>query len=518
MKLTKAGKPDKRYGPRDEATKQKISKTLKKTLSAPTPEQEAELALQNAEKILLSAARDDFHRVQLITNDLLDIQRRLPTAITKTTIKNSYNDTEQGKLDMYSDLADEVSSEAQIAHLLRDRQIMVAGKDMFVEAYRKEETAEAAAKFAEARLQEIPRFKNMLIWLLRAIFSGLSVAEIVYEYVPEKNFYKIKKLNPVSLKKLQYNSDLELCFSSYAGQDLSGKKLSDFPGKFLVHSNSLNNIYPIKDGLMKSAIWLWFMKQHGWVYYSAGLEKTAYPIIYATVPITAQKEHMQALGNALDGLHATGTGVLKGASTLSSINNAGAQAGNQGYQNFIAQIDDQLTRLFTGGNLNSQIGSDGSRAAAEVHAQNKFSISVFDGEALADTLRMQLVKPLLQRNVHLFGGQMPSLPKIWFDLEEYKEIDDMILGLELVTRNQMLEQYGLPKLKGDEGDQFIKTKVDSKSLLEVLAYIQEGKISRESGIQVLMKVFSMDQFEAQKLVGTNEMNNTNLNGDTNEIS
>lgn len=151
-------------------------------------------------------------------------------------------------------------------------------------------------------------------------------------------------------------------------------------------------------------------------------------------------------------------GIMKGDTQINTLNGSQASAGNLGFSDALKFWDEQIGILINGGNLLNKVGSQGSRAAAEVHERRAADVSLFDGEALAETIRVQIIKPLLEENLHLFGGVMPPLPKVWFSLQDYKEIDELALKTGEVTRNQFRKLYkDLPQIEGPEGDELITT-------------------------------------------------------------
>lgn len=432
--------PTKKTRTHSEETKQKISQTRK------LQEEIKRLALAETEKELTS--------IMMVTHRLEDIQRRLSRNLSAANLSNMLKAPEQGRLREYSELGDRILEDGHIRSLIDTRAEVVAGKDIFIEPADKSEQAEKAAAFIRSAFDKIPMLRDKWKALLDAVYRGISVLELIWQYDPKTGTLFIADMNPIPISKLQYNSSIEL---EFADGEFIGKTLCSFGrGKFVIHSANSTHPFPIRKSLLPVLAWLWYFKGNGWVYYSAGLEKTAYPMIYATVPSNADPDAMESVAENLQNLLATSVAVLKGDSEINTVNNAGASVGNIGYDIYIKTINSEITKLIAGGNLVSDIGSQGSRAAAEVHERRAMDKSIADGEALAETIRAQIILPLIEENLHLFDGIMPPLPKVWFDLREYRKIDELIVKAGLVTKNQLLAEYGLPLLPSDQGgDDFV---------------------------------------------------------------
>ncbi|MEQ9087108.1 MAG: DUF935 family protein, partial [Pontimonas sp.] len=443
-----------RNAPHTEATKRKISETRKK--------QEAVKKAALSQKLAKVPIKDAISQVTR-----RDGRGGRYRNITLSRVNSALVSTDSGRLKDWIEFTETMlADDPHLLGLVNVRKNMVAGSELYVEPDSDDELAKAAADFVRQSLDAIPRFRKALKALLDGPFSGIGLNEIMWTQVGQNTL--IEALKPLSPKKFKFNEDLELCVDDPENQEHNGKKLSDFRSKFVTHlPGVLTPYYPNKDGLLRAVSWYWAFKKQGIGYWLSGAERFAFPAIVATVPENTAETIVTGLRQMLAQLSTDQGIVLQEGVNLDTLNQGTVSGGDAVWHNLEKYFDAQMTKLISGGTLNTDQGDKGSHSLGEVHERTRLDIAIDDAEALAETLKSDLVIPLLQLNTHRFGGVMPPIPRLWFDIREYKPIEQWHVGLGVIKNNQVLEELGLPRMPKDKGGEDIAAFISQEGTQQV---------------------------------------------------
>lgn len=371
------------------------------------------------------------------------------------TVRGILDSTYDGRLDRWMELCDEIiASDPHIAGLVETRTMAVAGADWYIEPYDESSEAKKAAEDLRSRFEALQNQAKVFEGLLWGIFAGVSFAEVDWT-VTEDGETVFTRIVPKHGKKFLYDSDFEPCIYDVDSPHHE-KKLASFGPKFLVHTpGKLNRYYPTRAGLLRSLALFWLFKKEGVTCWLKGAAKYAYPSIYALFPEDTDEEVVEALVQSLRRFSSDSVAVFESGIEINTLDQSSVSGGDSVWSNLVKLFDSQATKLITGGTLTVDAGSKGSYALGEVHERTRTDISIADAEALAETFRNQLFRPYFQLNKHRYGGKIPPLPRLWFDIREYPQIQPWHTELGIITKNQVLESLGLPRIPGPAGNEIV---------------------------------------------------------------
>jgi hypothetical protein len=258
------------------------------------------------------------------------------------------------------------------------------------------------------------------------------------------------------LKKFAFDEELNIVVDDPTIPEINGKRLCDFPSKFIVHAPAVLSNYPNVDGLLRAAVWPYFFKKRGIGYWASGCERFAFPLLYAVVSNNADAAQLNAIKQGIESLKNEGGTAVKDNVKIETISN-GAAGGDQVWRMFVNYWDAALAILIVGATLNVDTVSQGgaARALGEVHERVRNDLALADAEKLARTLERDLAQAILDMNAHHFDFA-PICPQLFFDgVEEYPLIQQWHVEKGIIRLNQLLSAVSLPRLPRQIGDIFI---------------------------------------------------------------
>lgn len=396
------------------------------------------------------------------------------TNLTPSMIRGVLDSTRSGYLNTWSDFCDYIlEMDPHVKGLVNIRTHSISGKKIIIAPSDNTDEAKLAASFIRDNLNKIPDFDKLIRQLLMAIFKGASCSEIIYKRNEELNCFEIEEIVPVSLRRMKIrlnpidkDGDNVITpvttgygkwiysYWNYGDNNYGeGLDIQDlYPGKFIIHSPGDEEI-PHYRGLFRSLAFSWFFKQAGTAFWASGAEKYAFPVTYGKVPRATPENTRINLVQNLNNLANDAAAVFDEDVVIDTIN-PGASGGDSVWKQFLGYLNAEMTKLILGGTLSVEAASTGAnRALGEVHERVREDLMLADANALSETLKYQLIKPLIEYNLHLFGGKMPPLPLISFDVvtRDYEPIAQMQIDVGAVTINEIREACGLPAWSKEQG-------------------------------------------------------------------
>ncbi len=188
------------------------------------------------------------------------------------------------------------------------------------------------------------------------------------------------------------------------------------PGKFVVHTPRVMGAYPTREGVGRVCVWYSTFKRVGVREYVAFIAWAARGLRIGT---------FKRGDDDSNGASTTDEAQLRSALAIMSAQSAitvpdtcevdikTVQGEGRPQAEFIANCNSEMSKAILGSTLGSEVGSTGgNRALGEVHERNEQTIAKQDAAQLADTLRLQLIAPMVRRT---FGPNAP-VPHLVFDV------------------------------------------------------------------------------------------------------
>jgi len=390
-----------------------------------------------------------------------DVFRQQFLNLSAGLVRSILNSTETGDLlDWYEFVEVMTEEDPHLRGLVTKRKGAISAKELkIIPTDGSDPGAVAAAELVRKAIEDIPDLDRSLRQLLDGIFTGMGALETVWirkSLGDMANIWAPQTLEQVPGKRFrigEWEGRWTYYLHDYGRFGLDeGNPSFKSRDKFVIHSPG-DEDFPHFRGLLRALAFTYFFKKLATTYWLGGAEKHSFPSIYALVPNQTPDNIRAALVGHLDSLTSDSAAVLNSDVEIKTIGSS-AGGGDQVWKSLMAYLDTLMTKLILGGTLavEAAAGPGGNRALGEVHERSAQEIVDGDARALAETIRFQLVKPILQKNLHLFGGVMPPLPKVSFDVStrDPVPIAQIHVQAQAVTINEIRKEAGLPPVEWGE--------------------------------------------------------------------
>lgn len=284
------------------------------------------------------------------------------------------------------------------------------------------ETAESkrAAELCRETLGRIESLRDTLDHLARAIGFGVAVAELVWERS------RLVDLVPVPWSRLlaSPNEPWRLCVRTHESPT-HGVPLDTQPNKWLIHQPRPALGRNFDGGLMRSSLLL-FLAQNlsfkDWLVYSqiAGM-----PIRIGRFEPGATEAERKELFKMLSSVATDAVAVISRNVDIQMLETG--RAGERAYRTLQDYCNTEVTILWLGQHLTTDIRNSGSRAAAEIHDRVREDLLVDDIADESQTIR----RDLLARIVEAAMGPATPVPR--FRRSLIQAVDTRVLAETLAV-------------------------------------------------------------------------------------
>jgi len=248
-----------------------------------------------------------------------------------------------------------------------------------------------AAQLCEEQLRRLD-VNSLVLGLTDATLMGFSVGEAVWER--DGGAIVAKKVPCHDQRRFVFGADAEprlLTWSNMAwGEELP-------PRKFIVHRFERLSSDPYGWGLGRILFWHVLFKREGVAFWMKALERFATPLPVAKYPIGSLPDQQQNLLDAIAGALVEGALVVPAGTDVSFA--TAAVSGTLTHESWCRYWDEQTAETVVGQTLSTNIGSVGSKAAADSHKATEDELIDGDGELLGKTLQETLLDWIVGYNL-----------------------------------------------------------------------------------------------------------------------
>lgn len=364
----------------------------------------------------LATARPDTSRIAKPSRrDQQDLSGRF-AQFTPASLGAILRQTERGEIRDWADLCDRMAIDAEVKASIESRLAAISGSRWTIEAAltgdpARDRYSDDAAAFADRVLRNIPDFEQCVQDLLVGIGNGLGVAEIDWRYeggtwLPFPSW--------VHTRRFRFSPEWEPRIVD-TGDALHVQGLELEPGKWIVHSPRPIAGYPTMTGAMRTVCWPYLFKRWCQQFWLQGAERFAWPFMFATVPRDAGPEVRAKALDGLEKLSADHAAVTEDGNAFTLLESTVKDAGT--WQQFHTAMNAEIAKGILGMSDATAPGKIGAYGAVE----SRKGISVdprqaLDERSIAGTIRRDLTHWVLYYNRHLFGGVMPPVPHIRWEI------------------------------------------------------------------------------------------------------
>ncbi len=363
--------------------------------------------------------------------------------LTPPRLAEIFRDADQGDVYRQMELFEEMEEkDAHLAAILQTRKLAVLGKDYEVLPYAKTPEDEGIAAAVGEIVYAIPDLEGVLLDLLDAIGKGFALGEIIWEVVG--GAARVAALRWVPQKKVTFGDDLK---PRLLTPEAPWQGVEPPPWKVIYHRYKARSGHASRAGVLRVVGWMYLLKNYALKDWAAFNEVFGMPLRLGKYDPTASPADREALMRAIRNLGSDAAGIISKATEIEFIE--AAKRGNTNpYQAMAEFCNREMSKAVLGQTLTTDTaGATGTYSTARVHATVRRDLVQADVQALAATLREQLLRPLVGFN---FGWDR-AVPWFRFKYEEEEDLKTLSevyrnlasLGVPL-SQEHLAERFGIP--------------------------------------------------------------------------
>lgn len=369
-------------------------------------------------------------------------QARVGAALTPQVVSGVLRAADLGLLYRQADLLDEVRErDGHLQSVLGKREQAVAGAawELRPAAGTAQARAKKVLRFCDDALRGVRGLVAALADLQSAVYHGRSGLETVY--ARDGRYLVPEWFQALHARRFAYSPDdwrLRLWDASAGygapfGGPGYGVPVEDLqrliPGKFVIHTPRVRGGYPQREGLGRTVVWYaGVFKAFGWRDFLAYAEQYGRPLRFGVFGTGKDPKLPQASPEDVDELQAALENMSSSLVTMfpdttrPELHDPPGE-GHTVHPELLRLCDEETSKAVVGGTLTTTGGTKGgNRALGGVHKEEELMLFRGDAKAIAETLRDQLLTPLVVLNGL---GTRRDVPTLHFDVEPPDTLDGL---------------------------------------------------------------------------------------------
>ncbi|MFT4098165.1 MAG: DUF935 family protein [Rhodoblastus sp.] len=276
----------------------------------------------------------------------------------------------------------EVLKDGRSYTVLQKRKRKLVAREWAIEPASDARVDRKAAKIVEEQFKALSP-DRVALGLLDATLMGFAISEV--EWARDGARIVARSVKNHDQRRFVFGPDGEPRLLTW-DQMAEGIELP--PGKFIVHRFEELSSDPYGWGLGRILFWHVLFKREGVAFWMKALERFATPMPVAKYPIGSLPQQQQALIDALEGAIVNGALVVPAGTDINFAQ--AAVSGTLTHESWCRYWDEQTAETVLGQTLSTNIGSVGSKAAADSHKETEDALIDGDSDLLGSTLRETL--------------------------------------------------------------------------------------------------------------------------------
>lgn len=367
--------------------------------------------------------------------------------LTPVRLAHIFREADDGDVLRQMELFEEM--EEKDSHLfsqLQTRKNAVTGLDFEINPFSDDEYDKDIAEFIKEQIASIENLDEVFMDLLDAIGKGIAISEIIWGFEDGNTVVIDIKWRRQKNLIWDYKDTMKIITrDNPAGIEIP-------KNKFIIHKYKAKSGHPSRAGILRVIAWMYLFKNYDVKDWVSFCEVFGMPLRLGKYNTSSSEEDKAALMQALIQIGTDAAGIIpegteiefKEAAKVSSLNI---------YESLARYCDEQISKAILGQTLTSDSGG-GSYAQSKTHNEVRHDLTKADCRSLANTLRRDLIKPLVYFNF----GEDKRIPYISFDCEEAgdsKENAEVYktlicdIGLKIPTAH-MYKKFNIPKPEDNE--------------------------------------------------------------------
>jgi phage gp29-like protein len=293
------------------------------------------------------------------------------------------------------------------------------------------------------------KLKALFTHLLGAVGHGYAAAEI--KWATDKRQWIISGFNLIHPKNISFANSLTPLVIT---EDKSAG-VNPQPFQLIYHRHLAKSGHDTRNGVLRVVGWMYLFKNYALKDWAAFNEIFGMPMRLGKYEPSATPSDREALRQAITNLGTDAAGIISKSTEIEFIEAASRLSGTTNpYQVLASFCNREMSKAVLGQTLTTDTeGSTGTYSAGKVQAEVRDDLLEADAESLAETIRDQVIRPLVGFN---FGWDKPipgfslplhDSPDLKMDSEVCKNLNDMGVPIPL---GHIYEHFGIPEPQGDE--------------------------------------------------------------------
>jgi phage gp29-like protein len=308
-------------------------------------------------------------------------------------------------------------------------------------------SSQQAADFVRETLGRLDRFRDVLEHFATAIGFGVSVAELVWEDG------RLIDIVPVPYTRLTAdpNEPWRLRVRTQAEPN-NGIPLDEQPFKWAIHQPEAQPGHPFEGGLLRASALLYLAQNLSFKDWLIWSQIAGMPVRVARFEPGTPEEDKRQLLKMLESLGTDAVAIFSKNVELQFVEST--KGGEKPYKALQDHCNIEITILWLGQHLTTDIRQSGSRAAAEIHDRVREDLLVADISDESETIRRDVLTPIVRARL----GDRAPVPR--FRRSLIQSVDTKVLADTLAVavrdlgvrppRRWVHRALGIPEPVGDE--------------------------------------------------------------------
>jgi phage gp29-like protein len=370
--------------------------------------------------------------------------------LTPVKLAQIFREADQGEVLRQMEMFEEM--EEKDTHLfsqLQTRKNAVTGLDFEILPFSDEEHDKRICDFVKREIESIESIDEIFMDLLDAIGKGFAINEIMWAV--EDNKVVIKEIKNRHQKKFFW--DYKDIFKVMTEEYPMGIELPK--NKFIMHRYKARSGHTSRAGLLRVVAWMYLFKNYDVKDWVSFCETFGMPLRLGKYNTATSPEDKAALMEALVRLGTDAAGIISDDTEIEFKESAKTTSVNV-YEALAEFCNREMSKAILGQTLTSDSGG-GSYAQSKTHNEVRHDLTVADCKALAQTIRRDLIKPLVLFNF----SESKRIPKVKFACEVPEDAEKNAntysilikdIGLK-ISHKHLYEKFGIPK--PEEGEEVV---------------------------------------------------------------
>ena len=368
--------------------------------------------------------------------------------LTPSRLAAIFREADWGSLRTQAELFEEMEEkDPHLFSVMQTRRLAVLGLDWQVDDASDSAADKKIANFCREQLESLDM---VTLWghLLGAVGHGYAGAELLWDSGGQA---VIKGFNLIHPKNFSFVDSLMPLVVTEA--DWQGVEAPPF--KLAYHHYAAKSGHDTRNGVLRVCAYMYLFKNYALKDWATFNELFGMPLRLGKYEPSATPADREALRAAITALGTDAAGIISKSTEIEFVEASSRLSGTfNPYQVMTQFCNREMSKAVLGQTLTTDTeGSTGTYAAGRVQAEVRRDLLEADARALANTTRMQILRPLVGFN---FGWDRP-LPSFVFvisdspDLKADAEVIEKLAGVGLpIPASHCYKHFGIPEPKGGE--------------------------------------------------------------------